>query len=122
MPVFVALFELQDGAGYSINVEPGDPLDSEIGHLEPEPTVRSISTDDNVYEVVTEKIGATSIYEQDAFWPASYYTVDEAKGAGRRYLRIGIHAFRYNPVSQILRQYPDVRLVVHFTPKEPNKP
>jgi len=122
LPVFVALFELEVGAGYSVKVEPGEPRDFDAGYLEPEPTVRSVSTDDNVYEVVTEKTADTAIYQQDVFWPTSYYTVDEAKGAGRRYLRVGIHTFRYNPISQMLRQYPDMRLVINFTAKEPTGP
>jgi len=116
LPVFVALMEIGEGVHYSIEVITGDEKLEKVGYLEPVPAVGTVSTGDNEYEIVEEKKADAAIYAKDTFWPETLYSIDEAKGAGRRYLRIGMNTFQYNPATQLLRHYPNMQLVVRFTP------
>lgn len=116
LPVFVALFEVGENIAYSIEVITGEELVKDVGYLEPVPLVTTVSIDDGVYSAIEETKADPTIYSMTSFWPEAYYSTDEAKGAGRRYLRIGMNPFQYNPSTQQLRHYPTMRFVVTFKP------
>ena len=72
------------------------------------------------HRIVERRRPDAAIYSTDAFWPSAMYEINEAKGGGQRYVRIGLMPFQYHPLSQTLRYYPDLTVTVRFS--EPEQP
>ncbi len=115
LPVFPAVFQLAAKAVYHVEVIPGEFREEAVTNLLPLSSFQSRSMDDSTSQMVETMVPDAAIYQADAFWPESFYTVDEAKGRGQRYLRIGIQPFKYNPVSGKLRFHPDLEIKVYVT-------
>ncbi len=114
LPVFPAVFSLGTSVTYTVEVRPGETRTSVIGNLLPESVQVSISDNDASSRVEEQWQPDASIYQTDAFWPEIFYEVDEARGGGERYLRIGVMPFRYNPVSGTLEYFPDLTVTIVF--------
>ena len=117
LPTFPVLFQLREDVDYEILVDAGEAEELHSVHLLPVVSRQSIAFSDTDFHVMEVVAPNTGIYEHDAFWPPSYFDAMEARGMGRRYLRVSLHPFQYNPLSQILRSYPGFKITVNF-----NKP
>jgi hypothetical protein len=119
LPVFPVVLEVSDDTTYQISVETGDAGKRMIGYLDPVPTAGNVSESDDVGRVVEYLIPDSNIYRQNAYWPPQLYSVDEAKGGGKRFLRIGVQPFQYNSWSQTLRFYSNLQVRVSFSRVDP---
>ena len=120
LPVFPAVFQVDPAVIVSIEVVPGDFREIPVGDLLPETERVSVSDDDSSSRIVERRLPDATIYMADAFWPSAMYEINEAKGGGQRYVRIGLMPFQYHPLSQTLRYYPDLTVTVRFS--EPEQP
>jgi hypothetical protein len=122
LPVFPAVFQLDASARFTIEVTTGEFREISLdGILLPEPHQFSVSDDDTRSRVVERHQPDAALYAADAFWPSAMYEINEAKGGGQRYLRIGLIPFQYHPLTQTLRYYPDLTVTVRFSEPEANK-
>jgi len=115
LPVFAVLLEVSDAVSYEITVDPGTPVEETIGLLLPVVTRQSVAYSDRDFQVTEVVQPNPSIYENDAFWPGDFYMSSEARGMGRRYLRIALKGFHYNPVMHVLQYYPDLKVNIQFS-------
>jgi len=115
LPVFPVLFQLDESVSFTIEVQPGEFYDQIVGELLPETGPFSVSENDETTRLVKRGLPDPEIYLADSYWPTTYYEVNEAKGGGRRYLRIGLTPFHYHPLTRSLRSYPELKIVVRFS-------
>lgn len=120
LPVFPAVFQIDDSVRFSIEVDPGEFRELPVGYLLPEAERVSVSDDDTQSRLVDRRQPDAAIYSANAFWPSAMYESNEAKGGGQRYLRIGLIPFQYHPLTKTLRYYPDLTITVRFA--EPEQP
>jgi len=114
LPVFPAVFELADGIQYQVEVEPGDAGKKQIGYLDPVPTFGNVSETDDEGRVAEYLLPDPAIYRSDAYWPEKLYSIDEAKGGGKRYLRVGLQPFQYNAWNQVLKYHSNLQVKISF--------
>lgn len=115
LPILVALLELGEGIEAVVTTETGSPVALQAGYVSPVKSAGLVSLDDSRYEAREFKREDPGIYGHDAFWPQVAYTVNEAVGGGHRYLRLGMNAFRYNPVSRMLECHTNMTFRITFT-------
>ena len=62
--------------------------------------------------------GSPGDYSSDAFWPPELVAVQEALMGTQKFVRIECHPIRYNPVSRVVRFYPQIQAELWFEPEE----
>lgn len=122
LPVFAFVLEVNDNVMWSIDVEPGAFHDQAIGWLHPMPSLVSVSESDEVSRMTEIEQPDPAVYELDTFWPGQWHGVDEAKGGGRRFLRVALHPWHYQPRQQTLRTYSNLMVTVRFRAGEATGP
>lgn len=118
LPVLPVVFEVADGLAVSIDVDEGEPTVQPVGLLRPTGQMESIPVDGLSDQVVTAAEPSPAIYGESAWWPSSLVEQREAKGQGRRFVRLGVTPFRYHPEEGNLAFYSNLTVSVSFTPKE----
>ena len=53
-----------------------------------------------------------AVYDRNAYWPDAIVRLEEARGAGRRFLRVEIFPIQYNPVRGRLRVHRGLSVVL----------
>jgi hypothetical protein len=118
LPVLPVVFEVAEGLAVNIDVDEGEPTVQPVGRLRPTGRMESIPVDGLSDQVVTVAEPSPAIYGQSAWWPSSLVEQREAKGQGRRFVRLGVTPFRYHPEEGNLAFYSNLTVSVSFTPKE----
>ena len=118
LPVLPVVFEVADGMVVTIDVDEGDPVVQSVGRLRPRDRMESIPVDGLTDQEVTVAEPSPEIYGQSAWWPDKLVDQREAKGRGRRFIRLGVIPFRYHPEEGNLAFYSNLTVLVTFTQKE----
>lgn len=117
LPVLPVVFEVAEDLVVTIDVEEGEPVLQPVGRLRPAGRMESIPVDGLTEQVVTVAKPSPEIYGNPAWWPTSLVDQREAKGQGRRFVRLGVTPFRYHPVDGTLAFYSNLTVSLSFTPK-----
>jgi hypothetical protein len=114
LPVFPVLIELADGLTYELAAEPGGVEEIPVGPIRAVTRYQAAGSVDQLYDVqeLTERDPA--IYTTDAFWPDAWVETREAKGMGRRYLRIAVMPYRYHALQGLLHHAPALSVRVRL--------
>ena len=112
LPMIVLLFTVSADEAYEVSWSASSFEDQPVPLLAPVLTPIVETMDDETSRTGMQPLRDEAVYTRDAFWPESIAQLEEARGAGIRYLRVQISPFQYNAVTGLLRSHRGLRVVL----------
>lgn len=115
LPVVVIVFEVPATENYAISWSETSNTELPVPTLAsvPTPVVHSVS--DGVHRTAMDSLRDGVVYGTGAYWPERIVRQEEARGAGRRFMRVEISPFQYQPLIGLVRLHQGLKVVLTKT-------
>jgi len=121
LPIIILLFEVPADENYEVSWNETAIEERPVATLAPVVTPGIHSVSDGVYRTIMTSLRDDIVYEKSAYWPETIVRHDEARGAGRRFMRVEIFPFQYHPVLGLLRMHRGLKVVLSRVERKPNE-
>ena len=118
LPMIVLLFTVSADATYEVTWSASSFDEQPAPLLAPVLTPMVESIDNETSRTGMEPLRDEAVYTRDAYWPESIVQKTEARGGGRRYLRVEIFPFQYNAAKGLLRTHRGLRVALSRRERE----